>query len=216
MENIDKAVIKGDLVTDGMRELWHQLRNNLIVNSLPGELWKDVVGYEDKYEVSTFMRVRSKERICKANGSGKMTVKSRILSQHINGCGYWEVRFYDNNKRIGKRVHRIFTDAFYQNPDNKTFVNHKNLIKTDNIPCNLELTTPLENFMHAWVNGAIPKGEAVKHSKLNASQVLEIYNSKCNFIEIQKKYGITHRMVVKIKNGISWKSITNHNNNGLN
>lgn len=205
-----------DLVDDGMRRLWMGIRNNHIVKDMPGEYWKDVQWFEGKYEVSTFLRVRSKGRVSKANRGGTMEIKSRILKQHLNGEGYWEVRFYENKKRIGKRVHRLYTDAFYQNPENKTFVNHKNLIKADNIPCNIELNTPAENSNHALINGAIPLGEQVKHSKLTSKQVLEIYHSKEKPKELQNKYGITHRMIVKIKNGISWKSVTNHNINGLN
>jgi len=219
MENINKAVIKGDIVTDGMRRLWDGIRSNLDIKDLPGEVWVVAEGSMGFYEVSNFMRVRSVRRIVNANMGGIMEIEPRILKQGVScGGGYWEVRFSFKCKRVNKRVHRLYTSAFYSNPFNKPVVNHKNLIKTDNIPCNLELVTVYENTLHAKTNGAIPCGEAVKHSKLKSNQVLDIFTSKETYKYLAERYSVCEYTIHKIKSGKDWSSITGktYNKNGLN
>lgn len=46
-----------------------------------------------------------------------------------------------------------FLETFVENPENKETVNHKNCIKTDNKPSNLEWMTNTENMNHAFDNG---------------------------------------------------------------
>lgn len=50
------------------------------------------------------------------------------------------------NKKI--RVHRLVTDAFIPNPDNKPHVNHKDGNKCNNVVTNLEWSTVEENNDH--------------------------------------------------------------------
>lgn len=192
-----------DLVTASVRNLWDGIRQNLDIKSLPGEIWINCIGGFGMIQVSSFMRV-------------KHLPKNIILSQKINGDGYWQIRFTHNKRRICKRVHRLYGEQFMRNPFKKPYINHKNLITTDNIPLNLEWCTPLENTLHAKINMAIPTGVKVKHSKLTEDKVLEIYTSNESYRIIAIKYDIAKRMVAKIKNGINWASVTKHTKDGLN
>ena len=57
-------------------ERWLQLEN------LDGEVWKDVVGYEDIYEVSNLGRIRThKNKITYTEQHGIRHWKQRILKQ---------------------------------------------------------------------------------------------------------------------------------------
>lgn len=114
------------------------------------EIWKDVVGYEGLYQVSSLGRIKSMPNTKRSS--------ELILVGNDYRFGYLRVTLYKiGHKRRMFRVHRMVADAFIQNPQNKPFVNHKNGIKTDNRVDNLEWCTHKENITHAYDNGFITK-----------------------------------------------------------
>lgn len=107
------------------------------------EIWKDIEGFEGKYEISNMGRVKS----LKENGEF-LILKPRLSN------GY--VRVYLGKVEIKLKsalIHRLVATAFIDNCKNKPFVNHKNGIKTDNRVENLEWCTKSENTIHAYNNG---------------------------------------------------------------
>ncbi len=67
---------------------------------------------------------------------------------NISGKGYMRVIIRDKGKPRTVFVHTIVALAFLPNPNNKPQINHKNGIKTDNRPENLEWCTNEENAHH--------------------------------------------------------------------
>ena len=104
----------------------------------PKEVWRDVVGYERFYQVSSVGRVRS----LNYNHTGQ----SKVLKQRKDKDGYLIVGLNKDGKQKTHKAHRLVAQAFIPNPDNKPQVDHINTIKTDNYYKNLRWTTREENY----------------------------------------------------------------------
>lgn len=114
-------------------------------------MFKDIVGYEDSYEVGICGTVRSKDRLVK--GADKRWgeprdrfLKGREIKPFFAGKGYHMVMLGAKNKRY---VHRLVAEAFCDNPNNLPQVNHKDGDKTNNRCENLEWVTRSQNQKHS-------------------------------------------------------------------
>lgn len=112
--------------------------------NLPGEIWKDVKGYEGLYKVSNLGRVK------KPMGSYDI-----IMKPFIDSHGYWVATLSKNDKANNYMVHRLVADAFIPNsdPEHKIQVNHIDGDKQNAKVENLEWVTPSENIQHAIRTG---------------------------------------------------------------
>lgn len=100
---------------------------------LPKQIWKDIPGYEGKYQVSNTGEVRS------LNYNG--TRKSKVLKQGTDKDGYKRVHLYKNGKNKNYLVHRLVAQAFLPNPNNYPIINHKDENPSNNYYKNLEWCT---------------------------------------------------------------------------
>ena len=102
------------------------------------EIWKDIEGFEGKYQVSTWGRVRS----CHHG-------KTKILTPYKNERGYLKVGLSVGKRKTQKfRVNRLVALAFIPNPYNLPQVNHKDGNKENNSYTNLEWATNEINSKH--------------------------------------------------------------------
>lgn len=112
------------------------------------EEWRDVVGYEGKYRVSSLGRVKSMERsvmVRRLGGEHARNLPGKLLKSTIGKTGYYTVSLCGKNAKL----HRVIAEAFIPNPHKKDLINHKNGIRTDNRLDNLEWCTHAENLRHA-------------------------------------------------------------------
>lgn len=177
------------------------------------EEWKDILGYEGLYQISSFGRVKSLEREWIAGFNIKVKGQEKIRKISFGTKGYSQIQLFKNGKHKTCRVHRLVAEAFIPNPDNKSQVNHINGIKTDNIVENLEWCTNEYNMNHAWKNGLhkIRIGDKSPNNKLTSNQVIEMRAkfSTGNYLksELANEYSISRTQACDILNRKSWRHI---------
>lgn len=131
------------------------------------EIWKDIKGFEGRYQVSNLGRIRSLGFKWKVynHPSGRyieFNRKGKILKLRIGKrFGYCEVNLANMDGIIKTyRVHRLVANTFLPNPNNLPIINHKDENKTNNVVCfnpdgsidtdhtNLEWCTSLYNLRY--------------------------------------------------------------------
>ena len=98
------------------------------------EIWRDIEGYENLYQVSDKGRVKSLKRN-----------KDKIMSLRRDKDGYLLVNLWKNHERKTFKVHRLVAQTFLSNTQNLPQVNHRDEIKTNNCVENLEWCTAKYN-----------------------------------------------------------------------
>jgi hypothetical protein len=103
-------------------------------------------------------------------------------------------------------VHRLVSQAFIENHNNKPQVNHIDCDKSNNRVDNLEWCTNGENQIHAINNNLkiIYNGVNVVNHKINDSIAINIFNSDKPQRVIAKEFNISQRLVLNIKKKRAW------------
>ena len=114
------------------------------------EIWKDIKGYECRYEISNQGRIRSKDRRVRIGRKDTYVSKGCFLKGYVER--YHKVTLSLNNVKETFYVHRLVADAFIPNNFNKPYINHIDGDKLNNDVDNLEWVTHKENMKHAKNN----------------------------------------------------------------
>ena len=114
-------------------------------------MWRPVVGYEGRYEVSNDGRIRSLDIYVNCAGGKQRLSKGRIKPIHANNRGYLTVNLCKDNDTTRYLVHRLVAEAFVPNTNNKPQVNHIDGDNTNNRAENLEWVTDNENKAHSSI-----------------------------------------------------------------
>lgn len=174
------------------------------------EVWKDIEEFEGYYQISNIGEVKSLERIVKNGLNSTRIVKERILKQTMGTNGYLSVGLHKHQKCKKYEIHRLVAIAFISNPDNKSQVNHKDGIKTNNFDFNFEWVTHKENADHAVLNNLVNnKGSNHGNAKLVEEDIVEIrelYKSKSQRA-IAEMYNVNRATIGLIVTFKTWKHV---------
>lgn len=112
-----------------------------------GEEWRDIAGYEDYYQVSSFGRVKSVERYIQQRDGRRAPyrIPEKILKPKMSPNGYLFVNLSVQGRAKPCRIHRLVAETFIPNPQGLPTVNHKDENKDNNRVDNLEWCTQAYN-----------------------------------------------------------------------
>ena len=140
------------------------------------EVWKDIEGYEGKYQVSDSGRVKSLNY--------RSTGEEMVLKQRKCKDGYLQVRLCKEGKVKYYKVHRLVAQAFIPNPENFPVINHMDENPSNNCANNLEWCTQKYNCNYGMRNEKIAKSQS---KSVKCVETNTIYISAH---DAQKKTGI--------------------------
>jgi hypothetical protein len=99
------------------------------------EIWLPIEGYNNKYFVSSFGRIKNME-------------SNKVLKLSTSANAYKIVNLSKADQFKRHYVHRLVCKAFFTNPLNKLYIDHKDNDKSNNHIHNLRWATASENGMN--------------------------------------------------------------------
>lgn len=102
------------------------------------EVWKDILCYEEEYQISNYGNVRSLPRIIKRSNGRPLKIKGKILKQNITKHGFNTVNLKGGKLKQTHPVHYLVAKTFIPNPKNYKYILHKDTNYMNNYADNLE------------------------------------------------------------------------------
>lgn len=178
------------------------------MENLEGEIWKDIVGFESFYQISSHGRLRSIDRkvFNKANGTESL-IKGVVMKMDNSGKKYLQAGLAKESKYKKVLIHRLVAIAFVPNPENKPEVNHIDCDKPNNHYKNLEWSTRLENARHAKKEGRYSNMNGLNRPNriLDSEAVAHIRRKELRGFEYCKLYGVKPSTICCIQNPQKYK-----------
>ena len=165
------------------------------------EKWRDVVGYEGVYEVSSIGRIKRIK-------PGRATNPGKILKPNLGSRGRLTVALTNNGVSRSFHIHCLVALAFLgDRPPGKT-INHIDYDKLNNNVDNLEYITHSENILHAYQHGFVGgRGERQGQAKLTEHDVRLIRKSPLGSTALGLHYGVARGTIKCIRNFATWKQV---------
>lgn len=159
------------------------------------EIWKDIIGFEGKYQISNAGNIKSSARII-GHGKGYLKPES-ILPFHRNSDNYKIIHLCcENRKKQTKQVHRLVASHFIKSDLLATdIVCHYDGDIENNHVSNLYVGDVTTNTLDKYRHGS---------TKLTEGEIQEIKSliGTMSQAAIGKKFGVQQSYISRIKTGI--------------
>lgn len=160
------------------------------------EIWIDIKGWEDFYQISNFGRIKSKQR---RNYREKITIGS------LNEENYYYCTLQDRKRKQRLFVHRIVAFHFIENPFNLPIINHKDGNPMNNRVENLEWCDYSYNQIHAMKMGLFtPHTQKINYEIANKIRK-EYFGGNISQRQLGLKYDLARTNINRIIKDKVWK-----------
>lgn len=178
------------------------------------EVWKDIPGYEGRYQASSLGRIRSVDRIVK-----QKTANGRICDRFLRGTILKPTKFNYQFVHLGrctgrKKVHHLVLLTFIgPKPFQKACGAHLNGIRHDNRASNLTWCSNKENHSHKLAHGTLIFGEQHHAAKLTDKKINIIRKEYrqgvrgFGFTSLSQKYKMSYTSLRDVIIRKTWKHI---------
>lgn len=165
---------------------------------MENEVWRDIEGYTGLYQVSSWGRVKSLERMRWCGNGGYYKMQERILKPSKNKK-YLRVYLYKEGAYKWYLIHRLVAKAFLPNPSNLPIINHKDENKLNNNVNNLEWCS--YSYNNSYNNRAKKVGEKRGKAVVGVHIVTgeKVFFSSTH--EAERQIGIDQTSICKCCNG---------------
>lgn len=155
------------------------------------EVWKDIAGYEGKYQVSNLGRVKSLNYM--------HTGKEGILKAGLDRYGYLTVNLCKDGISMHKTVHRLVAFVFVEGCMDGLVVNHIDECKTNNHASNLEWCTYKQNSNHGTARKkmSIATGKPIIQYDLEGNEIARFHGA----MEASRLTGVDNSSINKCCKG---------------
>lgn len=175
------------------------------------EEWREVIGHESAYEVSSLGRVRSIARVIRSTCRGVAYSKrhrGKELSLAVNSDGYLAGVMCLDGVRKNFELHALVCRAFHGEPKAGQQVAHRDGIRTNCRADNLRWVSPAENMEDRARHGRNPEGVRNGRAILTEADVLSIRSSGASQRALARKYGVSRGAITGIISGRRWRCLT--------
>lgn len=170
-----------------------------------GEEWRPVVGYEGRYEISNYGRLRGSRL-------NRQTGKSVLLVSTQNECGYVRNGLYSKSGKMTLVFrHKLVLETFAQRRPPNHECNHKNGVRHDNRLENLEWVTKSVNNLHKFhvlkckaIGASGVRSGSAKITEAIARSIVKEWKDGSTFVFLGKKYGVSDVAVRSVCLGVTW------------
>ena len=161
------------------------------------EIWKFIL--QGKYAVSTLGRIKSYHGL-----------QPRLLRPCVNRIGYELVTLRLHGITHSSRlVHHIVAETFLGPRPSGKQINHRDGVKRNNAPTNLEYVTAQQNSQHAVDTGLGNRGVDNGQSKLTEQDVVNIRRlyEHGNGAQLARAFGVSKSIVYAVVKRETWRHV---------
>lgn len=164
------------------------------------EVWRDIPGFEGRYQVSDAGRVRG---LLAPRGPRRVP---RVMSPEVEDGGRRAVTLSVGGVNQRHRVARLVLMAFRGPSDGRQAL-HADDDPTNDALANLRWGTRLENADDAARNGKIQRGERRPNAKLCAAAVRVIRSSTGSLASLARRFHVSTAAIRNARDGLTWAHV---------
>lgn len=151
------------------------------------EIWKEVNGFEGVYEISSFGKIKTLERLVKCKGGKTRKITERLLYPVVDAHGYKMMTLCFNGSSKKIKVHQLVAIAFLGHTPNGfiSVIDHIDNNKLNNHKDNLQITT----MRHNSSKDQFRRNRSSKYTGVSWNAIAKKWNSIIMIDGITKRLG---------------------------